>query len=151
MANACPPRPSSALTRPCACSALADAEAALNSRRLALEEAQAKARDAENRYKALMLEADTHQATGKEAAATAKKALADFENLRKEAQLHGDRHAQLWHEAMQCVPPLACLPLVLTGAPLCTMLCCGMRPCSASHALPLVLTGSLCAQGRAVA
>ena len=73
----------------------------MNSRRAALEEAQNRARDAENRYKALMDEADVHAAKGSEAAAAAKKALADFENLRKEAQLHGDRHAQLWQEAMQ--------------------------------------------------
>ena len=52
-----------------------------------------------------MRDADSHKAHAAEAATAAKRYAGEYQNQMKEAQIHGDRHKELWREAEMYAPP----------------------------------------------
>ena len=52
-----------------------------------------------------MRDADAHKAHAAEAATAAKRYAGEYQTQMKEAQVHGDRHKELWREAEMYAPP----------------------------------------------
>ena len=56
------------------------------------------------RYRALVRDADAHKSQAAEAATAAKRYAGEYQTQMKEAQIHGDRHKELWREAEMYAP-----------------------------------------------
>ena len=54
------------------------------------------------RFKDLLKRADQEGAAAAQDAHKVKKHAEEYQTALKEAELHGDRHEQLWHEAQEC-------------------------------------------------
>ena len=51
-----------------------------------------------------MRDADAHKAQAADAATAAKRYAGEYQTQMKEAQIHGDRHKELWREAEMYAP-----------------------------------------------
>lgn len=75
------------------------------------------------RFKNLLKQADREGFAATQDAQAVKRHAEEYQTALREAELHGDRHEQLWHEAQECAPSCQAQPCV-PWEPLATCVLC---------------------------